>query len=52
MTTKEAKELELFKEWWNIEKPFHEYSFEKDIAEMSWIARSKLDKDKDEETNL
>ena len=51
MTEQEQKELALFKEWWktlNIPDDSIGYAL-KSIAEAGWFARTKLDKDKDNE---
>lgn len=47
MTEQEQKELELFKEWWNKEGRFG-FNSEEQAAEEAWIARSKLDKERNE----
>jgi len=49
MTEQESKELKLFKEWFDCEG---NYDLDEGSAEQAWFARSKLDKDKSEETNL
>ena len=55
MAEQEAKELELFIEWFNkvydIENPnidFNEYY----SAEQAWFARAELDKERNEKENL
>lgn len=59
MKEQEAKELELFTQWWNKEgnfgeeQPQHIRHWILAIAEQTWFARSKLDKDNSEkEINL
>ena len=51
MTQDEEKELKLFKEWWNS---YHEFPTEHGfaVAESAWIARAKLDKERNEKENL
>jgi len=52
MTEQEQKEVELFKEWWNIFRDICLYEYHRDTAEEAWLARAKLDKDKDETKDM
>jgi len=51
MKEQEAKELKLFRTWWN---DYHEFPTEHGfaVAEDAWLARAKLDEDKDETKDL